>query len=674
MRLRTLTTLIMTLPVMLCAQWDEPDDFLEVKDIPQIMQEIFSHHVAHRELTPELMGRALYVYVDHFDPMKSYLLHAEVEKYLNPSDELVGDTLRRYEDGEISTFFKINNVIQSSIHRARQIRAELKEEIDTLFVEAESYEPVKRKPGEEEPFAATEKELKQRIREELLAFIKFQTQQVGERAIQSKKEKVLDLFERNLKAEENKYLYVDKQGRVMSRDRQAHFLTLHTLQALAKSLDAHTSFFSYAEAYDMKIRLEKGFKGVGIVLQESIDGVTITRLIEGGPAERSEKIEEGDRIVAVDGETIVNYSFDDVLDIIRGEEGTSVVLGIRRLLDREREEEFEVTIVREQIEISEERVDSSWEPYGDGIIGKLTLHSFYDGENGISSVRDMRNAVRDLQKKGDLKGLVVDMRDNTGGFLMQAVKVAGLFISNGVVVVSKYGDGEVRYFRDIDGHSYYDGPLVILTSRGSASAAEIVAQALQDYGRALVVGDPTTYGKGSIQHQTVTDSNRSSYFKVTVGRYYTVSGDSTQIDGVHADITVPTAMHEEELGERYLDFPLDSDEIAPSYEDTLADLDFEARRWYERYYTPSLEQMESRWRTMLPVLRKNSAYRLANDDNFQEFLEELGLEEEEVEADEDLVLEEDKLAPQTDNYGVGDLQMTESVSIVKDMVLLEALH
>ncbi len=123
------------------------------------------------------------------------------------------------------------------------------------------------------------------------------------------------------------------------------------------------------------------------------------------------------------------------------------------------------------------------------------------------------------------------MRENSGGFLSQAVRVSGLFISSGVVVISKYGDGSLKYYRSMDGSPHYQGPLVILVSRGSASATEIVAQTLQDYGVALVAGDIQTYGKGTIQHQTVTSDRTNSFFKVTVGRYYTVSENRPKSKG-----------------------------------------------------------------------------------------------------------------------------------------------
>ena len=255
-----------------------------------------------------------------------------------------------------------------------------------------------------------------------------------------------------------------------------------------------------------------------------------------------------------------------------------------------------------------------------------------------------------MKKQGKVYGLVFDMRDNLGGFLSQAVKVSGIFMTSGVVVISKYAQGEIQYLRNVDPRLYYDGPLVILTSKMSASASEIVAQALQDYGIGLVVGDPRTYGKGSIQYQTITDPSASSYFKVTVGRYYTVSGRSTQIEGVQADIHVPTAYAPYNIGERYLEYALKNDQIAPAYNDPLSDVQGATKLWFQKNYLPFLQKKQSQWVQMLPTLKKSSQHRISNNPNFQLFLKNM----------EDASLD----------IGMNDLQMQEAVSIVKDMISL----
>jgi carboxyl-terminal processing protease len=426
---------------------------------------------------------------------------------------------------------------------------------------------------------------------------------------------------------------------------------MHILKAMARGLDAHTAFFSPEEAMEMRSSLEKQFEGVGIVLREGLDGIEIADLVKGGPAARCGKILIGDILVEVDGNTIGNASYYEVLDRLKGDGRKDVVLGFKR---NGNVDIVKVGLRREKIVMENERLVFSTEPFADGIIGKLILPSFYESPDASSCEIDIREALRDLKRKGKVLGLVLDLRNNLGGFLSQAVKVTGLFITSGVVVISKYAQGEVQYLRNLDPRIHYNGPLVILTSKLSASAAEIVAQALQDYGVGIVVGDERTYGKGTIQYQTVTDLSAASFFKVTVGRYYTVSGRSTQIEGVIADIFVPSAYAPYNIGERYLEYALKNDQIAPAYTDPLTDVPAHTQLWFQKNYLPFLQKKESAWVQMVPKLKINSDYRIKNDPNFKVFLKKIKEEEKDF------------------DMGVNDLQMGEAVNIVKDMINLKA--
>jgi carboxyl-terminal processing protease len=253
--------------------------------------------------------------------------------------------------------------------------------------------------------------------------------------------------------------------------------------------------------------------------------------------------------------------------------------------------------------------------------------------------------------------------------MSQAVKVAGLFITDGIIVISKYSNGDERIYRDVDGKSVYDGPLIVLTSKATASAAEIVAQALQDYGVALVVGDEHTYGKGTIQTQTVTDNQSSSYFKVTVGKYYTVSGHTPQKEGVKADVVAPGHWNREQIGEMYAD-SLGADVIPAAYDDTLKDVPLNLRAWYIKYYIPKLQKRTLTWLELLPTLRKNSEYRIAHNKNYQYFLKGTGNESEDAELEEEWNVTDKK----NKTYGEDDLQVQETVNILKDMILLHNLE
>jgi len=307
-------------------------------------------------------------------------------------------------------------------------------------------------------------------------------------------------------------------------------------------------------------------------------------------------------------------------------------------------------------------VESSFEKVPGGIIGKIILHSFYEGSNEVSSERDIKNAIEQLSKQGPIIGLVLDLRDNRGGFLLQAVKVAGLFIKSGVIVISKTADGKKHYFRDMDSSVTYSGPLVILTSKATASAAEIVAQSLKDYGEAIIVGDEHTYGKGTLQMQTVTGKESDQLYKITVGRYYSVSGDSTQLDGVKADIVVPSIYFYQKLGEKYLASPVSEDSVPPAFDDRLVDIDPSMKEWYIQHYLPDQQKQITVYKKEIPELQKRSTARIQANAEYQRCLNKLAQD----------CAQKQSVSPtneQTQNE-VKDLQLQEAVNVLKDIIQL----
>ena len=639
-------------------------DSLSTHDIHRVMDRLLDYHVEVRSLSGEVLRRSYEVYIDQFDPQKIYLLEEEVAPYLLASSEELESSLIRYQASDFSDYEALNQLITSAIYRARSWRYSLANEARPGVAASHTRrDPRLRGPS---AFAKNEEELRVRQRNHMAKF--------AERQIKPE-EAALDLdgalqitwalYEKKASSLENPYLFRDSRGNPLDQKEREHLLVLRTLKALAKSLDSHTAYYSPQEAYQMKMQLQRAFVGIGVVLEDGIGGVVVARVIKGGPADKSGELRVQDRIVEIEGRSIAEDSFEEVLERLQGPKGSSIRLGVVRKGQVEGDVR-RIALMREAITLDETGFGATYEYFGEGIIGVVRLDSFYEGSNGLSSERDVRHAVREFKKRGKVIGLVLDLRGNLGGFLSQAVKVAGLFITNGVIAMSKYSDGVEVYFRDIDGHAYYDGPLVILTSKASASAAEIVAQALQDYGQAVVVGDTRTYGKGSIQHQTITDDNADTFFKVTVGRYYTVSGKSTQITGVQADIVVPTLLAEEPLGEEFLEYPLAADQIAPAFEDTLQDLTPGVRQWFVKYYLPTLQKRKTVWQVLLPSLRKNSEHRLKTNRNFQLFLQVIQNEEPTLQS---RLLTHGHTAPA---YGLQDLQLEESINILKDMIFLES--
>lgn len=641
------------LVIILFSSGEAKQSQLASGDVRGVMNQLFEYHIDKKTMDTQILERSFKVYLKQFDPSFSYLTQEEAFRYLHPSHQMLKKALSDYEKDRFTIYFSLNQQIQDGIIRARTWR-EKWEQSPQKLIEAAMKVKIEKSREEDPRPPASLSELKERHYKRFIEFLALHLKEFKGENLKGREGKIVALCEKQLSTVENEYLGKDDQHRAISPVDQEHFVILRTLKALAQSLDAHTAYYSPEEAYAMKVQLEKGMCGIGVVLKEGIEGVVVQEMIQGGPAAKSGNIYKGDVIVEVDGKPIEGLSFHTILEIMKGKEGSKTVLGILRN-GHLRPDFHRVELTRTKIVLDDKRVDISSEPFGDGIIGKITLHSFYEGEDGISSEKDIKKALDQLRSEGALHGLVLDMRDNSGGFLSQSVKVSGLFISSGVVVISKYSDGSMKYYRAIDGKKYYDGPLVVLISRGSASATEIVAQALKDYGVAVVVGDEQTYGKGTIQHQTVTTDGSNSFFKVTIGRYYSVSGKSTQIEGVKADILVPSDLNYEAMGESHLEYPIPADWVASAYQDSLEDIDPFARRWFQKYYTPTLQVKETKWEAVVPKLRENSTRRVNQNRNFQNFLKNI----------------KEKIRPiEAIPYGVNDLQMDEAVNIVKDMILL----
>lgn len=654
------------------AQEQEPP--LKVADIHKVMKEMFQQHVDKKEISANLVRNSFKIYIDQFDPIRIYLLDEEVRPYLQLTDAQVAEILEQYKNNDLSAYKRLNELIQKSIVRARKYRKEIEANKSHLFPASRVHDKTKHEDWRDADlhrlFPKNAQELQNRIKQDIVEFIQNELRRYGEQVMKNESQ-TLDIYEKNVRQVEDDYLFTDEAGLPLSSTDQENLFVLHVLKALAGSLDAHTKFLSNTEAYDMKVRLQKGFQGIGVNLREGEDGSAIVSgFVEGSSAAKSNEIKIGDRILEIDGHSTAKESFEKVLDLMRDSNAATTALTLKRTVEengKQVEKIFHVTLKREAIAVNEGRVETNYETVGNGIIGIITLHSFYQGDNNVSSDSDVRAAIENLDKKGNLRGLILDLRDNTGGFLTQAVKVGGLFISSGVIVISKYFNGDEHYYRDIDRKASYEGPLVVLTSKETASAAEIVAQALQDYGVALIVGDEHTYGKGTIQSQTVTTGG-SSFFKVTVGKYYTVSGKTPQMQGVKADIIVPSPINQEPIGEEYLQGSLPADKIAPEYADDLSDLDPTLKPWYMKYYSPNLQHKKKEWRNMLPVLKKNSEYRIAHNKNYQMVINQMkGIKPSKENEDEEAFYKPEALNP-----GDEDLQMAEAVNIVKDMIYLHS--
>lgn len=366
------------------------------------------------------------------------------------------------------------------------------------------------------------------------------------------------------------------------------------LTTLGHVFDPHTDYMGRAELEQFAISINQSLFGIGAQLRATDGYCTIERLLAGGPAAKSNKLKEKERIIAVaqeDGEPVdvVDMHLHKVVQLIRGPKGSKVHLTVIQPENEPTAERKIVTLIRDEIPLYEQAAKAQLiETPGDHDtphrIGVIDLPNFY-APMAIESGRGVRHArfstsedvlqyIERLKKEG-VEGIILDLRLNGGGSLEEAIRLAGLFIERGPIVQVSGPDGIVDIRRDRDPDVAYDGPLLVLTSRGSASASEIVAGALQDYERAIVVGDVSTHGKGTVQSLTqlapylwrvMKDMTESpGALKITVQKFYRANGASTQLRGITPDIILPSVANViEDIGESSLDNPLEWDEIKPS--------------------------------------------------------------------------------------------------------------
>jgi carboxyl-terminal processing protease len=297
----------------------------------------------------------------------------------------------------------------------------------------------------------------------------------------------------------------------------------------------------------------------------------------------------------------------------------------------------------------------------------LRLYAFYQDQDSSSS-GDLAKEIEKYKKEHRVKGVILDLRYNSGGLLNQAVGVVGLFITKGTVTSIKDDTGHIQHMRALEGKTEWLGPLIVLVNRGSASASEIVAGTLQDYGRAIIVGDDHTYGKGSFQTFTLNTTkngpvNPQGEYKVTRGRYYTVSGKTPQLTGVSSDIVVPGALSETEVGEKYAKFPLENDTIKENFDDDLLDVPFFQREKVKALYKFDLQKKMTSYQPYLESLKKNSADRISQNKNYQNFLKEIQKKDKAASTEEE----------SSDQFGQSDLQLIEAYNILKDLIYSEQM-
>ena len=364
--------------------------------------------------------------------------------------------------------------------------------------------------------------------------------------------------------------YYDFTDDLQRKDYFAIFLT-----TIVEQFDPHTNYMAPPDKDRFDQRMSGKLEGVGARLQKKKDYINVMEVISGGPAWRGEHIEVGDVLLKVRQEdelepvSIVGMRIDDAVKLIKGPKGSKVILTVKGVDGSIREE----TITRDVVELEETYAKSTIITKQKNTYGLINLPAFYFNMQNYkerNAATDIKEEILSLKKEG-IEGLVLDLRNNGGGSLRTAVDIAGLFIKKGPVVQVASSDGSKDVLEDQDPAIVWEGPLVILVNELSASASEILAAAMQDYKRAIIIGSKQTYGKGTVQN--VVDLNRwlrkndqgdMGALKLTTQKFYRVNGGSTQLEGVKSDVVMPDRYSYFDVGERDYDNPLPYDKITPA--------------------------------------------------------------------------------------------------------------
>ncbi|MFT3790881.1 MAG: carboxy terminal-processing peptidase [Rudaea sp.] len=488
-------------------------------------------------------------YLDALDAERLFFTQADIDRFASARDKL-GDAIR---DKDLSVPFAIFNLYVERIgERTAFARAELKKGFD--FTKDESY-PYQR---DKAPWPQTDAEAndlwRRRVKNDWLR-LKLAGKD------EAKIRETLDKRYAN---------YMERVRQLTGEDAFQIFLN-----AYAMAIEPHTNYLSPRNAENFEIQMRLSLEGIGAVLQREEDYTAIREIVPGGPAALSGKVKVGDRIVGVgQGEhgpitDVVGWRLDDVVDKIRGTKDTTVRLEILPADAGPDGKHETIALVRKKVAVEEQAAKSSVIETKDGDvshkIGVITLPTFYQDfearrrgdANYRSATRDVAKQIADL-KKQNVEGILIDLRNNGGGSLNEATDLTGLFIDKGPVVQVRSSNGRIDAEEDRNGGMAWSGPLAVLVNRNSASASEIFAAAIQDYGRGLIIGEPT-FGKGTVQSLLDLDqmqgNEKPTYgeLKYTIAQFFRINGGSTQLRGVTPDISFPVTGDFAQNGEQSFD-------------------------------------------------------------------------------------------------------------------------
>ena len=528
-------------------------------------------HYKDTRLDDELSVKIFDRYLDLLDPNFSFFLAKDIETF-SPYRLHMDDALQHSNPAPAYEMFNVYVVrVQERVKFARE---QLKTPMDFTVDESYAWDR-----GETE-WAKTQAELdefwRQRVKNDFLRL----------RLADKEDEAIIETLD-------DRYKNLDRRISELNSDDIFQFF----MNAFAQSIEPHTAYMSPRSSENFEISMRLSLEGIGALLGRENEYTSIASVVPGGPADKEGSLKAGDRVTAVgqghEGklQDVVGWRVDDVVDLIRGPKLTVVRLEVLHEETGIDGPSTIIEIVRDEVKLEEQAAKSRIiEVPGEAEevvkIGVIDLPVFYLDFNGRaknlpdyrSSTRDVRKLIKDMKAEG-VEGLVVDLRNNGGGSLLEATTLTGLFIDEGPVVQVRNSSGRISTEEDTDPGMAWEGPLAVLVNRYSASASEIFAAAIQDYGRGLVIGE-TTFGKGTVQnlvdlddYAPSNDSGKMGQLKITMAQFFRVNGGSTQNRGVEPDIHFPSAGDPDDYGERSLENALPWTSIAAANFEPEGDLD-----------------------------------------------------------------------------------------------------
>lgn len=557
-RAAVVMALIFALLAAVCPGPARAAEKLTAERAADLVPQFFQFHLKERAMTPAFMKRLLKEFVNQIDPTKSFYLKPEADAVADLTEEQLENVIRQAKAADFSCFSGLlknflatqiardNGVYDGLENRADEIKALAKEKPKTA---EGSRNPAPEKGDPKEPPGKKDAAAKEDEDPETEDGIKWNERPVTHAEREARLLKAAAYF---FGVNRSYMSDIDAlaQALQMAREERKRWLSVKVdeevpklfLKSFMAAMDPHTAYMDAEEDEEFTSRLKPSFAGIGVQIRPCPLGAYVEDIIKGGPSERSGRLARGDQIVRVDDVVLAGLTINKIVKRIKGEKGTTVKLTI---LKRETKQTELVALVRDTINLGDMRVKGKKFETPAGPVGVIAVTTFYCSEdrNGVHTngvTEDLRDRILSLGKDQPLAGLVIDLRNNHGGYLEEAVALAGLFITTGPVVGERDGRKLVDWKYDLDPGMVFAGPLVILANQFSASASEIVAGSLQDYGRAVIVSATQTFGKGTVQRVLpLSGLNLPGEAKITTHQYFLAGGASVQQRGVTPDVVIP---------------------------------------------------------------------------------------------------------------------------------------